>query len=389
MKISYEPLWKLLIDKKISQKELWEKAHISSSTCQKLRNNENVTTDVLLRICSILNCNIQEIMEFEKDKRLNVIDLFCGAGGLSEGFKLAGFNIIGGIDFEPNAIKTYNTNFHGARGVCENLMDISIEEIKEKFKDFLNADIIIGGPPCQGFSNANRWKNEMDDDRNKLFFEFVKFVDLIHPKVVVIENVRGIMTANNGYAKKRIYQIFEERGYNVTHKILDASEYGVPQKRMRNFFVMTLDKPFDFKLVKKHDGPFVKEAIGELYGLENTTVRVLGNKPMTNYQKYLTESEKIKYEKGRKGKNVIHYAGKKPWMYEQVNEGTIFWKYAKKSPWYKEICEAQRENIVKREKNERKKRIENALFPEKSVRKEIGRFILSKIYYIKLKRNMG
>ena len=295
MKISYEPLWKLLIDKKISQKELWEKAHISSSTCQKLRNNENVTTDVLLRICSILNCNIQEIMEFEKDKRLNVIDLFCGAGGLSEGFKLAGFNIIGGIDFEPNAIKTYNTNFHGARGVCENLMDISIEEIKEKFKDFLNADIIIGGPPCQGFSNANRWKNEMDDDRNKLFFEFVKFVDLIHPKVVVIENVRGIMTANNGYAKKRIYQIFEERGYNVTHKILDASEYGVPQKRMRNFFVMTLDKPFDFKLVKKHDGPFVKEAIGELYGLENTTVRVLGNKPMTNYQKYLRNSDNYIY----------------------------------------------------------------------------------------------
>ena len=83
-----------------------------------------------------------------------------------------------------------------------------------------------------------------------MFFQFVKFVDVFKPKVVVIENVRGIVTENNGYAKKEIYKIFEKRGYKVTHKILDASDYGVPQKRMRNFFVMSKDFIFDFEKIK-------------------------------------------------------------------------------------------------------------------------------------------
>lgn len=193
-----------------------------------------------------------------------VIDLFCGSGGLSEGFRLAGYDIIGGIDFNQDAIDTFNKNFTNARGVCANLLDVSVEDIKKDFSDFLKADIIIGGPPCQGFSSANRYGKEEDDERNKLFFEFVKFVDLIKPQVVLIENVRGIITSNNGYAKKRIYEIFEERGYRVTHKIMDASKYGVPQKRMRNFFVMTKSFDFDFEKIPTKKGTNVKDAIGEL-----------------------------------------------------------------------------------------------------------------------------
>ena len=121
----------------------------------------------------------------------------------SEGFKLAGFEIIGGIDINSEAIETYNHNFKTARGVCKNLIDVTEEEIKTEFSDFLKADIIIGGPPCQGFSNANRYKKEEDDERNKRFFEFVKFVDLIQPKFIVIENVRGIISNKNGYVKKK------------------------------------------------------------------------------------------------------------------------------------------------------------------------------------------
>ena len=127
---------------------------------------------------------------------LKVIDLFSGAGGLSEGFRLAGFQIIGGVDFNKDAVNTFNENFKQARGVCANLLDISEEEIKRDFSDFLVADIIIGGSPCQGFSSANRYNKEEEDERNRLFFEFVKFVDLIKPKAVVIENVRGIITSN-------------------------------------------------------------------------------------------------------------------------------------------------------------------------------------------------
>ena len=199
-------------------------------------------------------------------KKYNVLDLFCGCGGLSKGFEMAKFNIIGGVDFNKEAIDTFNYNFKGSKGLDVDILNIDEKKIKEIFGNKI--DIIIGGPPCQGFSAANR--NKVDDDpRNKLFFQFVKFVDTFKPSVVVIENVRGIVTQNNGYAKNEIYKIFEKRGYNVTHKVLDASDYGVPQKRMRNFFVITRNFSFDFNNVKKITKKVtVKDAIGDLYDFE-------------------------------------------------------------------------------------------------------------------------
>ena len=122
-------------------------------------------------------------------KRHKVIDLFCGCGGLSEGFKLAGYEIVGGVDFNQPAINTYNRNFVGAKGICCDLLTMDKDKIAQEFGDLKDIDVIIGGPPCQGFSSANRYKNEGEDPRNKLFFEFVKFVDLAKPKVILIENV--------------------------------------------------------------------------------------------------------------------------------------------------------------------------------------------------------
>lgn len=227
---------------------------------------------------------------------LKVIDLFCGCGGLSEGFRQAGFTIVGGVDFNKSAIETYNHNFREANGICCDLLEMDESQIKNIFEDLEGVDVIIGGPPCQGFSSANRYKNEFDDPRNKLFFEFVKFVDLAKPKAIVIENVRGIVTNNNGYAKDRIYKIFQERGYNVVHKILDASAFGVPQKRLRNFFVMTKGFEFNFdNLITNNNPPTVKEAIGELYCFENivTDEKILLEPPLTLLQKYLRGSNNI------------------------------------------------------------------------------------------------
>ena len=229
--------------------------------------------------------------------KFTVIDLFCGCGGLSEGFKQAGFKIVGGIDFNAAAIQTYNTNFNGV-GKCIDLTEISEEQILSFGKEFISADIIIGGPPCQGFSSANRYKKEEEDLRNKLFFEFVKFVDIIKPKFIVIENVRGIVTRDNGYAKNRIYEIFEERGYVVNHSLLDASDFGVPQKRVRNFFVMSKNKKFDFGKLKKKTDVMVKEAIGELYNFENCQIEevyILETPAETKYQKYLRNKDNKVY----------------------------------------------------------------------------------------------
>lgn len=224
------------------------------------------------------------------------IDLFCGCGGLSKGFTLAGFESVGGIDFNTAAIKTFNENFPGSKGICCDLLEMGVDRIKEEFGDLSTIDVIIGGPPCQGFSSANRYKLEGDDPRNKLFFEFVKFVDLAQPKAIVIENVRGIVTQDNGYAKNRIYEIFESRGYQVNHQILDAFDYGVPQRRLRNFFVMLKKDKFDFSTIDRClEKRTVEESIGELYHLEDDgrEIKVIDCPPVTTYQKYLRRADNL------------------------------------------------------------------------------------------------
>lgn len=229
-------------------------------------------------------------------QKYKFIDLFCGCGGLSEGFKLAGFECIGGIDFNQAAINTYKKNFPEAKCICADLLKMGTEKIVEQFGDISDVDVIIGGPPCQGFSAANRYKIEGEDPRNKLFFEFVKFVDLAKPKAALIENVRGIVTSNNGYAKDRIYSIFEERGYHVTHKVLDASNYGVPQRRLRNFFVMLKDETFDFdSIVKSKEKVTVFDAIGELYNLEHSqdVEKIIPTLPVKEYQMYLRKNTSV------------------------------------------------------------------------------------------------
>ena len=103
------------------------------------------------------------------------IDLFCGCGGLSLGFEMAGFSLVAGIDFNAAAIKTYSRNFKSAKAICADILNIDKQDIIKEIGDIQKIDVIIGGPPCQGFSNANKNYVELDDPRNKLFFEFVKF----------------------------------------------------------------------------------------------------------------------------------------------------------------------------------------------------------------------
>lgn len=222
-------------------------------------------------------------------RKYNVIDLFCGCGGLSEGFKLSGFNIVGGIDFNKSAIDTYNFNFGQGKGICCDLLSMDKEDIERRFGDLRQVDVIIGGPPCQGFSAANRYKKDGADPRNKLFYEFVKFVEMAHPKAIVIENVKGIMSKDNGYAKERIIEIFSRMGYTVAHQILNAEDFGVPQRRFRNFFVILQGELFDFNSLQKKSQVTVQDAIGELYDFERTQgqrITLQGN-PNSKYRKYL------------------------------------------------------------------------------------------------------
>lgn len=167
---------------------------------------------------------------------MNVIDLFCGCGGFSHGFAMAGFNIVLGIDMWNDAIVTYLHNHPSAKAITGDITKVTPAELLEKAgMDASKVDVIIGGPPCQGFSISG--KRMIDDPRNRLYKSFVEMVSAIKPKMFVMENVPGLLSMGNGMVKSQIVEDFESAGYKVSTKQLVASDYGVPQARKRVFFV--------------------------------------------------------------------------------------------------------------------------------------------------------
>lgn len=169
----------------------------------------------------------------------NVLDLFCGCGGLSLGFEKAGFNISLGIDIWSDALKTFKENHKNSKILCGSLSEIPPNIVESEHLNH-NIDIIIGGPPCQGFSISG--KRDVNDPRNKLYQSFVTYVEHFKPRAFVMENVPNLVSMNKGRVKDEIIKEFEELGYSVTYKILLASDFGVPQNRKRVFFVGFLDK---------------------------------------------------------------------------------------------------------------------------------------------------
>ena len=170
--------------------------------------------------------------------RHTFIDLFSGCGGLSLGFEMAGFTGVLAIDNWKDALTTYAYNRKDARTLCGDLATLDPYKIKEDY-NISNVDVIIGGPPCQGFSVAG--KRIIEDERNKLYKAFVGFVDCFRPHAFVMENVPNILSMGNGMVKDSIIKDFESLGYNVSVQVITASDYGVPQNRRRAVFVGLAD----------------------------------------------------------------------------------------------------------------------------------------------------
>ena len=328
MYISYKPLFELIRARKLKQKDVWKEARLSGSSCQKLRNNENVTTDILVRLCEALDCELNDIVCVVKENTmtLNTIDLFCGAGGLSLGFKQAGFNILAGIDNNEPALKTYQHNMGGALGLSEDLFNAE-EAMKDVTKKIgkKRVDVIIAGPPCQGFSLTG--SRDLHDTRNKLYLAVVKAVDFFKPKAFLIENVPGMATLYLGIVKEQIINTFEDMGYavSVSPKPLLAADYGVPQMRKRMIFVgFRKDLGYRyFKFPKPYLTPenyvTTGEAISDLPSLkdslgENITEYTVPAK--SNYQKLMRRNSKYLY-------NHVGTAhtDKVKWVISQVPEG--------------------------------------------------------------------
>lgn len=205
-------------------------------------------------------------------KEYNVLDLFCGAGGLSRGFIDAGFSVKLGVDFDDMALKTFANNHDGAVAMKLDLFDLNnVDKIKEFFKENnYTLDVLVGGPPCQGFSLAG--PRQIDDSRNILYRAMVKTARELRPKVVVLENVPGMIQLHGGLVKDKIIKDFTDLGYTMGEPhILYAPDYGIPQIRKRVVFVGLLNSKTEYTypkpILKPEEYVTCEQAIGDLPAL--------------------------------------------------------------------------------------------------------------------------
>lgn len=230
-----------------------------------------------------------------------VIELFSGCGGTSLGFEMAGFDISLGLDIHQPSIETFKKNHPNATTILGDIRNVDANKIL----DILNGeslDVLIGGIPCQGFSLNNRKRNATDE-RNFLYQEFIKFVEILKPKVVVMENVSGMRsTANGDFVREIEAELSRIGGMKVKSKMLFAPDYGVPQKRNRLVFVGIRDDEFEFDLIEKTHGedvgkPYVtiREAIGDLPSLKARQGKTKYKcEPFSEYQKLMRENAPTK-----------------------------------------------------------------------------------------------
>ena len=219
----------------------------------------------------------------------NVIDLFSGVGGLSLGFEMAGFKITLANEVDKEISEAYIKNHPDVKMINEDITNVKIGTIFKEYKG--KTDVIIGGPPCQGFSQKGSRKI-FEDERNFLFKYFFRVVEYVKPKYFLMENVPNILTAGQGAFKKEIYDLFENIGYKLDSDILNASNFGVPQIRKRAFVLGKLDGmlslPLGFDEIVS-----VEEAISDLAYLssgEGAEIAEYKFTPKSEYQKLMRKN---------------------------------------------------------------------------------------------------
>lgn len=173
---------------------------------------------------------------------MKVVDLFCGAGGLHLGFEEAGFDIQLAVDSNPIVAKTHELNFPDIPFYSKDISQLTGVEL-DNLINGEEIDVLIGGPPCQGFStigkrvSSNVEKRTAEDVRNRLIKEYIRILNQLKPKYFVIENVKGLLTMDKGEFIKGVYHELDKTGYNYQLKLLNMADYGVPQIRERVFII--------------------------------------------------------------------------------------------------------------------------------------------------------
>ncbi|MEG1338676.1 DNA cytosine methyltransferase [Cetobacterium sp.] len=280
---------------------------------------------------------------------MKVISLFAGAGGMDLGFIKAGFDIIWANDFNEDAVETYKRNI-GDHIILKDITNIPSDEIPGETGE---VDLIIGGFPCQGFSIANK-NRSMKDERNFLYLEMLRIIRDKKPKFFVAENVKGLLSMEKGAVIQMIKKDFEEIGYKVDYKLINAADHGVPQARERVFIIGNR---------LGIENPFPKETHADLFPGEdnytNLNIKLFSEKDLEEKKPYVTVKETIEHLSdvdllNGKVDDFVEVNGKK--VYNHIASTTVeskFW--GRKYPVNQhEICDYLKEWRTKAKQSTKK-----------------------------------
>lgn len=234
MSVKYNKLFDKISERKMTPRELIEEAKCSANILTHLKNNEYISMASLEKICSVLNCGVDDVLEFQ-NKNINenpyaikVVSLFSGIGGFEEGLKMAGVNyrVVFASEIDAAARKSYATNFDST-----NLFG-DITKIDEKM--IPDHDLLLAGFPCQSFSIAGKRKG-FEDIRGTLFFDVARILNEKKPKYVLLENVKNLISHDQSRTVRKILSTLNDIGYTVDFTVINSSEAGVPQNRDRTY----------------------------------------------------------------------------------------------------------------------------------------------------------
>ncbi len=227
--------------------------------------------------------------------RPKVIDLFAGVGGLSLGFENSGFDVVVANEYDESIADAYKLNHKNTKMIVGDITKLDLEEIFGRYIGKI--DVVIGGPPCQGFSQKGQRKT-INDERNFLFKYYFSVVKLVKPRYFVMENVPNLLTAENGYFFKEIEELFNVIGYSLEHGVLNAADYGVPQNRRRAIIIGKLNGNAPQLPTPISEKVTIWDAISDLAYLasgEGSNKQDYVNSPRSDYQDKLRKGSKILY----------------------------------------------------------------------------------------------
>lgn len=230
-----------------------------------------------------------------------ILDLFCGAGGFSAGLEsVDGFSTAVGLDFDKYAIETFKKNFPDATAICGNILDADVKTRVVEESRRRGVNMIIGGPPCQGFSLKGK-NLGLDDKRNYLFREYFDITKALEPEIFIIENVKNILNSSNHFFRDEILKEIEKLGYIVNYGVVNAKNYGIPQSRERAIFIACKSKYINFPN-PQDKAVTVRDAISDLAYLESGEGQIISdyvNDSRSDYQRRL-RGKKLQYHRASK-----------------------------------------------------------------------------------------